>query len=214
MIKSLSVEMDSSSQRPHAGMNLCWGQMKKIKDQTKSMSCQRIFIAYGGNLSGPAGTPRATFEAARLLLARRGICVVAGSQLYESDPWGGVRQPKFLNGVWEVRSPYAPQVLMDHLLNVEWVLGRRRRLRWGPRVLDLDLLSFGEVTGNWRETEGLPAVMLPHPRMHLRAFVLEPLADLAPAFRPWGSTGPTVGEALNGLALAERSATRCVRLSL
>lgn len=206
--------MDSSSQRPHAGMNLYWGRMKKIRDQTKSMSGRRIFIAYGGNLSGPFGPPRATFDTARRLLFRRGIGVTAGSQLYESYPWGGVRQPKFLNGVWEVRSPYAPQVLMDHLLDVEWVLGRRRRRRWGPRVLDLDLLSFGEIKGCWQEAEGLPALVLPHPRMHVRAFVLEPLADIAPTIRPWGSAGPTVSEALQRLGLAERSATRCARVSL
>lgn len=169
------------------------------------MGNPRIFVAYGGNLDGPFGSPRNTFSAAKAQLQRRNIHVVSSSALYESDPWGGVRQPVFLNGVWEIQSPYDEGGLLVHLLTIERILGRRRRRHWGPRVLDLDLLSFGARRGVW---PGETPLELPHPRMNRRAFVLKPLAELAPRLRPWGADGPTVNAALQRLDLSARMATR------
>lgn len=177
------------------------------------MTHDRVFVAFGGNLAGPAGTPLDSFVAAATLLARRGVVIPRWSPVYASDPWGGIRQPTFLNGVWEIRSPFGPQQLMRILLQTERRLGRRRRVRWGPRVLDLDLLVFGDLSGIYAEEgECAPALELPHPRMAARAFVLAPLADLAPNLRIPISTGHghklRVQDALAQLALRDRIATR------
>ena len=100
--------------------------------------------------------------------------VVAVSTLRETDPVGVTDQPQFLNGVAALDTELAPRELLDHLLAVERRLGRERKERWGPRTIDLDLLLYGnEVI----DEDGLK---IPHPRLHERRFVLEPLADLAP----------------------------------
>ena len=100
--------------------------------------------------------------------------VVAVSALRETDPVGVTDQPRFLNGVVALETDLSPRELLDVLLTVERRLGRERRERWGPRTIDLDLLVYGvEVI----DDEGLT---VPHPRLHERRFVLEPLAEIAP----------------------------------
>ena len=100
--------------------------------------------------------------------------VVAVSSLRETDPVGVTDQPRFLNGVAALETELAPRELLDVLLAVERRLGRERRERWGPRTIDLDLLLYGDEV---IDEDGLK---IPHPRLHERKFVLEPLADLAP----------------------------------
>lgn len=100
--------------------------------------------------------------------------VVAVSPLRDTDPVGVTDQPRFLNGVAALETELAPRELLDVLLAVERQLGRERRERWGPRTIDLDLLLYGDEV---IEEDGLK---IPHPRLHERRFVLEPLADLAP----------------------------------
>jgi 2-amino-4-hydroxy-6-hydroxymethyldihydropteridine diphosphokinase len=100
--------------------------------------------------------------------------VVAVSPLRETDPVGVADQPQFLNGVAALETELAPRELLDVLLAVERRLGRERRERWGPRTIDLDLLLYGDEV---IDEDGLK---IPHPRLHERRFVLEPLADLAP----------------------------------
>jgi 2-amino-4-hydroxy-6-hydroxymethyldihydropteridine diphosphokinase len=100
--------------------------------------------------------------------------VVAVSPLRETDPVGVTDQPRFLNGVAALETELAPRELLDVLLAVERRLGRERRERWGPRTIDLDLLLYGDAV---IDEDGLK---IPHPRLHERRFVLEPLADLAP----------------------------------
>jgi 2-amino-4-hydroxy-6-hydroxymethyldihydropteridine diphosphokinase len=100
--------------------------------------------------------------------------VVAVSPLRETDPVGVTDQPRFLNGVAALETELAPRELLDVLLAVERRLGRERRERWGPRTIDLDLLLYGDEV---IDEDGLK---IPHPRLHERRFVLEPLADLAP----------------------------------
>ncbi|MEO0962695.1 MAG: 2-amino-4-hydroxy-6-hydroxymethyldihydropteridine diphosphokinase [Pseudomonadota bacterium] len=173
---------------------------------------EAAFVAFGANLPGPAGSPVDTFGAAAALLARRGVHFAQASSVYASDPWGGIRQPVFLNGVWEVRTLLSPVQLMSTLLDVERQLGRRRRVRWGPRVIDLDLLAFGAQSGCW---EARPAgggalvdLELPHPRMGDRAFVLLPLAEIAPRLRPWGHEHGTVSQMAEKLPISERFTIR------
>jgi len=124
------------------------------------------YVGLGANLGEREGSIR---RAAELIGARR------LSSIIETEPWGMVDQPDFLNAVAELETDAGPGPLLDRLLDVERELGRvRDGTRWGPRLIDLDLLVYGAVTS---ESEGLT---LPHPRLHERLFVLIPLAELAP----------------------------------
>ena len=97
------------------------------------------------------------------------------STIRETEPWGLVDQPPFLNAVAELETELPPRALLDRLLEVEQELGRvRDGPRWGPRTIDLDLLVQGDLVIDE------PGLTLPHPRLAERRFVLEPLAELAP----------------------------------
>ncbi|WP_113928206.1 2-amino-4-hydroxy-6-hydroxymethyldihydropteridine diphosphokinase [Bacillus sp. P14.5] len=99
---------------------------------------------------------------------------VAGvSSIYETDPVGYTDQGEFLNLVLEIRTSLSPHALLNQCLQVEKDLGREREFRWGPRIIDLDILLYNQEN---IETEEL---IVPHPRMHERAFVLMPLAELS-----------------------------------
>jgi len=99
------------------------------------------------------------------------------SGIYRSPPWGVADQPDFVNAVAELETALSPLELLRLLLELERELGRERNgLRWGPRCIDLDLLTYERVTMHSEE------LVLPHPRMHLRAFVLVPLLELEPGF--------------------------------
>ncbi|GIU95553.1 MAG: 2-amino-4-hydroxy-6-hydroxymethyldihydropteridine diphosphokinase [Gaiellaceae bacterium] len=130
------------------------------------------YVGLGANL----GDRRATIErAVELLQAAEGVEVRRVSTLRETDPVGIVDQPRFLNGAVELETTLDPRDLLALLLEIERALGRERTgLRWGPRTIDLDLLVFGQ------ETISEPGLRVPHPRLHERAFALEPLAELAP----------------------------------
>ena len=120
------------------------------------------------------------------------IDAVRLSTIRETEPWGYEDQPSFLNAVAEVETELAPRPLLDRLLDVEKSLGRERAgPRWGPRTIDLDLLLYGELAVDE------PGLTVPHPRLAGRLFVLEPLAELAPAQKIPGNG--TVSQALAGL---------------
>jgi 2-amino-4-hydroxy-6-hydroxymethyldihydropteridine diphosphokinase len=130
----------------------------------------RAYVGFGGNLGDPAKTLRA----AAAELGRRAGHLAAASPVYRSDPVGLIDQPPFLNAVAAVDTDLDPDALLDVLLAIEAAHGRVRDVRWGPRTLDLDLVSFDDVV---RDD---PRLTLPHPRAHEREFVLRPLCDLAP----------------------------------
>src|SRR5437764_3180088 len=131
----------------------------------------KAYVALGSNLGDRAGN---------LLLALRGmmeaaLCVSRVSSIYETEPISDVEQSPYLNMVAEVGNPLpAPEQVMARLLRIEFALGRTREVKDGPRTIDLDLLMYGEVES---KTEFL---RLPHPRLHERRFVLEPLVEIAP----------------------------------
>ena len=127
-------------------------------------------IGLGGNL----GDVAATFEAALARLAAAGVAVVARSSIWRTPPWGKTDQPAFLNACVRVETSLSPRALLDLCLATETALGRVRTDRWGPRTLDLDLL---DVDG---ATVAEPGLTLPHPWIAERAFVLLPLAEIAP----------------------------------
>lgn len=137
----------------------------------KLSSSASAFIALGGNL-GPC---RQHFEQARLELARHGAVVRAVSPLYRTAAVGGPSgQPDYLNAVLQVETALSAEALLALCLEIEQRAGRQRHQHWGPRTLDLDLLLYDE-----RVSHG-PTLILPHPRLHLRRFVLEPLCALIP----------------------------------
>jgi 2-amino-4-hydroxy-6-hydroxymethyldihydropteridine diphosphokinase len=133
----------------------------------------RAYVGVGANLGDRERTIRRAIE---LLAAQTGIALVAVSPLRETESWGPVEQPAYLNGAVALDSELGPRDLLEVLLDVEQSLGRDRstEVRFGPRTLDLDLLVHGDLV---RDEPGLT---LPHPRLHERRFALEPLADLDP----------------------------------
>jgi 2-amino-4-hydroxy-6-hydroxymethyldihydropteridine diphosphokinase len=139
---------------------------------------ERVFLGVGGNL----GDPRASMGAAlRMLDADTGTRVVAVSSLYRTPPWGKTDQPDFLNAAAEIRTSHAPRALLALCLDAERALKRERRERWGPRIVDIDILAFG------RRFIREPGLEVPHPRIFERAFVLVPLAEIAPELTILGS---------------------------
>jgi len=132
----------------------------------------RAFVGLGANLGSREET---LLRAVELLGAEDGIEVVALSRLRETEPVGVEDQPRFLNAAVLLETMLGPRELLDVLLAVERELGRvRDGTRWGPRVIDLDLLAYGT------EVVDEPGLRVPHPWLHERRFALEPLADLDP----------------------------------
>ena len=129
------------------------------------------YIALGANLGDPATTVRAAFGALANLPESR---VLHCSSLYRTAPVGLADQPEFINAVAKLATTLAPEALLDALHEIEQRFGRVRAERNGPRTLDLDLLLYDD------QFIDLPRLTLPHPRLHLRAFVLQPLAEIAP----------------------------------
>jgi 2-amino-4-hydroxy-6-hydroxymethyldihydropteridine diphosphokinase len=136
----------------------------------------QAYVAVGANLGDRARTIRAALER---LDAVPGISVQAVSSLAETDPVGPVRdQPKFLNGAARLETDLRPRELLAALLEVEAELGRvRDGQTGGPRPIDLDLLLYED------QVLDEPGLTLPHPRLHERRFVLEPLAELRPGLK-------------------------------
>jgi 2-amino-4-hydroxy-6-hydroxymethyldihydropteridine diphosphokinase len=133
----------------------------------------RAYVGLGANLGDREATIR---RAVALVDELGGVAVVGVSSLRETEPWGPVEQPRYLNGAVALETDLRPRELLDALLDVERRLGRARddEERWGPRTIDLDLLLYGDLVLDE------PGLDVPHPRLHERRFALEPLAELAP----------------------------------
>ena len=129
------------------------------------------YVALGSNLQDPSKQVQTALDA----LSQK-FTVLAQSSFYHSEPVGGVDQPTFVNAVVALSVTLPPQPLLAQLLALEAKQGRERNgQRWGPRIIDLDLLLYG------CQCLATPELQVPHPRMHLRAFVLEPLFEIAPS---------------------------------
>jgi 2-amino-4-hydroxy-6-hydroxymethyldihydropteridine diphosphokinase len=156
-----------------------------------------FLIALGSNLSGTAGSPRDGLEAALCAMKRHRIRVVAQSGWWRSPAYPPGSGPDFVNAAARVEAALEPQALLAALHEVEAELGRSRPRRWAPRVCDLDLLAAGDAiypdratVAAWmalppaEQAERTPdRLLLPHPRLHERAFVLVPLLEVAPDWR-------------------------------
>jgi 2-amino-4-hydroxy-6-hydroxymethyldihydropteridine diphosphokinase len=133
----------------------------------------RAYVSLGANLGDPEMTLKRAFEALRELGT-----LVKRSGLYRTQPWGNADQPEFVNAVALLETTRTARELLHALQSVETALGRRPRERWGPRELDLDILTFDDAAIDE------PGLHVPHPHMRERAFVLVPLAEIDPAYEP------------------------------
>lgn len=130
------------------------------------------YIGIGSNLGDRRCSINAAIDALR---ATGGITVTGVSSIYETEPVGDIPQGRYLNGVIEIRTSLPPRDLLQELLAIEERLGRKRTVKNGPRVIDLDILYYGDER---REEEGLT---IPHPRLREREFVLRGLRELGKA---------------------------------
>ncbi|WP_404933006.1 2-amino-4-hydroxy-6-hydroxymethyldihydropteridine diphosphokinase [Nitratireductor sp. L15S-10] len=149
---------------------------------------QDVYLGLGGNVGDPR---RAMQMVLSTLDARDDTEVRLVSSLYRTPPWGKLDQPDFLNAVAWVRTSLAPHPLLEQCLTIERVLKRVRQERWGPRPIDVDVLFYGDRVV---DDAGLT---IPHPRMAERAFVLAPLAEIAPALEIGGRSVRTLLETLD-----------------
>lgn len=161
------------------------------------------YLGIGGNL----GDIHKTFSAALAELdGTEGVTLIATSPLYSTPPLGGPRgQPPYLNAVAQIETRLAAKVLLRRLLDIEAEFARVRTVRWGPRTLDLDLLLYGPG----QSIQNPPELLVPHPRLADRAFVLVPLAQVAPSLSVPG-TGNTVAELRDALPESDLAGIRLV----
>lgn len=131
----------------------------------------RAFLALGGNIGDVKHAFRTSLAALR---AHEHIKMLKESAIYRTPPWGKTDQPDFLNMAVEIETHLSAHDLLDVCLTIERASGRVREERWGPRTIDLDIIAYGDqVIADARLT-------VPHPHAHERAFVLAPMADIAP----------------------------------
>nr|WP_273724994.1 2-amino-4-hydroxy-6-hydroxymethyldihydropteridine diphosphokinase [Brucella gallinifaecis] len=144
----------------------------------------RAWLGLGGNIDDPIASMA---KALRLLDARKDINVVAVSKVYRTPPWGKIDQSWFHNSCAEIATTLEPLQLIETCLDVERSLKRVRLERWGPRIIDIDILVMKTKAG---EAISMNDTMLelPHPRIQERAFVLVPLKDIAPQLEIAGKT--------------------------
>lgn len=147
------------------------------------------YVGLGSNLGDREGQVTRAMD---LLAATPGVHGLSRSSLYESEPWGFLDQPPFVNAVARVMTDLGPLQLFVALRRIESKLGRTPTFRWGPREIDLDLLLYGDCQ---IRRQGL---IVPHPSMHQRVFVLEPLRELRPDYRL--PSGVAIDEAIARLA--------------
>jgi 2-amino-4-hydroxy-6-hydroxymethyldihydropteridine diphosphokinase len=164
-------------------------------EQVRGVVC---YIGIGSNLGQPAAR---CLEAVERLASAGGITLLRCSSLYRTEPVGEKNQEDFVNAVAEVRTMLSPRALLQTLLQIEREMGRVRTIRWGPRVIDLDILLFGQEV---LQEEDL---VIPHPELHRRRFVLVPLSELASY-----AIHPAFGVSIRGLMQRLQDDSRVERI--
>ncbi len=155
-----------------------------------------ILIALGSNITGPWGSPAETLDRAVEEIAANGADVLARSSWIETKPYGVSDQPGFVNGAIEIKTTLPPEELLVMLHGIEIAAGRKRREKWGPRTLDLDIIAYDDVVMNGGDNS--LNLTLPHNDLHNRSFVLLPVRELNPSWQHPVS-GKTVTQMLDEL---------------
>ena len=132
-----------------------------------------VYIGIGSNI----GKRKENCYRALTLLKQKGIKITKMSSFHETEPWGYKNQPSFLNMVIEAETMLGARDLLEILQQIEKKLGREKSFKWGPRTIDLDILLFDNMSVQEND------LMIPHPLMHKREFVLKPLCEITPALR-------------------------------
>jgi 2-amino-4-hydroxy-6-hydroxymethyldihydropteridine diphosphokinase len=156
---------------------------------------RRIGLGLGANLGDAPGSLRRAVD----LLREAGLVFDALSSLYSTKPWGVTDQPDFVNACALARTYLDPLPLLDLIKATEQAMGRRETRRWGPRVIDIDLLFYDDL--RWRDER----LTLPHPGVLERAFVLLPLAEIAPDLVLDGTRLATAAAAADSRGIARLS---------
>lgn len=130
----------------------------------------KVYIGIGSNI----GDRKANCSKAIEYLKSKGITVTKVSSMFETEPWGVKDQEKFINMAIEAETGLSPEELLSVMKDIEHLMGRVETVRWGPRIIDLDILFYDDMVVN---REGL---QIPHPLLHKRDFVLGPLSEIAP----------------------------------
>ena len=151
-----------------------WAPVKMHLDTVEIMIERKRHKAYIGLGSNIGDKEEYLKEAINKISSEKNIKIIKQSSFITTKPWGYLEQEDFLNAVAEVETILEAEELMDLLLKVEEELNRERKIKWGPRTIDLDILMYDEVISSDEK------VILPHPRMHEREFVLKPLNEIAP----------------------------------
>lgn len=189
--------------------------MVRHKDVTNAI------IALGSNVAGAAGRPADMLRAALSLLPKESISVQTVSRFYHTPAFPAGSGPDYVNAVAMIATPLAADDILPRLNMIEERLGRKRKRRWEARAIDLDLIAVGDLVrpdaathDRWRglspeaqKRETPDRLILPHPRMQERAFVLVPMAEIAPEWRH-PLIGKSVREMLADLPVAERADVR------
>ena len=136
-----------------------------------------ILVAIGSNISGPWGTPQQSVQHALQALDNDGLKLVKASRLLLTAPFGKPNQPPFVNAVALIETHLPPLALLQKLHAIERKAGRRRIMRWGPRALDLDIIDFHGLIRHSKK------LILPHPGIAERIFVLKPIAEMTGKWR-------------------------------
>src|SRR3954447_21949724 len=174
---------------------------RPAEDPPRPVGARMILVALGANLPSQEGAPRETLRRAVAMMPSRGLVVIRKSRIFLTEPVPRSHQPWYANQVVVVDTTLPPEGVLSALLEIEQRFGRERGERDAARSLDLDLIAYGDV----QRDSG--ALVLPHPRMHERAFVLAPLVDVAPEWRH-----PRLGEtATILLARTDRAHVRAMR---
>lgn len=132
----------------------------------------KVYVAFGTNM----GDKNKNIEKAIEMMRDRGLKVIKISQVYKTEPYGYTNQPEFLNGVLEASTYLDAVDVLKTLLEIEKDMGRVREFKWGPRIIDLDILFFNDDVIDEKDLK------VPHPDMQNREFVLKPLCEIAPDF--------------------------------
>lgn len=138
-----------------------------------------VFLLLGSNL----GDRNLLLQQAIKCIEAEIAPVIKQSAVYETQSWGKADSPDYLNQVILIQTELSAQIILQKILNIEWKIGRVREEKWGPRLIDIDILFYGDSLIDE------PGLQVPHPELHNRRFTLEPLAEIAP-----GLVHPTLGK--------------------